>query len=133
MIGIYGQNEEEAVYFSYQSDKDGHPLEGSKTYTLSFKQPPPVSQFWSLTMYNLPQRWLVDNSINRYSIGDRTEGLIADDGGGLTITLSAKDPRHRQELASDASGPFFMVLRMYGPEKSIIKGEWPRPEPDAVN
>ena len=30
MIGIYGENEEEAVYFSYQSEKDGHPLEGQK-------------------------------------------------------------------------------------------------------
>ena len=133
MMGLYGQNEEEAVYFSYQGDKDGQPLDGSKTYTLSFKQPPPVSQFWSLTMYNLPQRLLVDNSINRYSIGDRTEGLIVDDSGGVTITLSAKDPGKGKNWLPTPSGPFFMVLRMYGPEKSIISGEWPRPEPEAVN
>ena len=79
MIGIYGQNEQDAVYFSYQADKDGKPLDGTKSYELMFKEAPPVSQFWSLTMYNLPQRLLVDNAINRYSIGDRTEGLVKDE------------------------------------------------------
>src|SRR5262249_34851666 len=92
MIGIYGQNEKEAVYFSYQADADGKPLDGNNTYELSFKQEPPVSQFWSLTMYNLPQRLLIANPINRYSFGDRTAGLVKNKEGGLTITIGATDP-----------------------------------------
>jgi hypothetical protein len=92
MIGIYGQNEQDAVYFSYQADKDGKPLDGTKSYELTFKEAPPVSQFWSLTMYNLPQRLLADNAINRYSIGDRTEGLVKDSNGGVSVVLSNTDP-----------------------------------------
>jgi Uncharacterized conserved protein len=38
MIGIYGQNEQDAVYFSYQADKDGKPLDGTKSYELMFKE-----------------------------------------------------------------------------------------------
>ena len=30
-------------------------------------QVPPVKFFWSMTMYNLPDRWLVDNPIQRYA------------------------------------------------------------------
>ena len=131
MIGIYGQNEKEAVYFSYQADADGNPLDGTKTYELTFASLPEVSEFWSLTMYNLPQRLLVDNPISRYSIGDRTEGLIRD-GEGLTITLAAQDPGEGKNWLPTPEGPFFMVMRLYGPGDSIINGDWPRPEPRLV-
>lgn len=129
MIGLYGQNETEAVYFSYQKDIAGNPLDGTKTYELKFEKMPPVSQFWSLTMYNLPQRLLVENPIDRYSIGDRTPNLIKDANGGVTITLSHENPGKGKNWLPTPKGPFFMVMRMYGPGKSIIKGEWPRPEP----
>ena len=133
MIGIYGQSEQDAVYFSYQADKDGKPLDGTKSYELKFKEAPPVSQFWSLTMYNLPQRLLVDNAINRYSIGDRTEGLVKDGNGGVTITLSNTDPGKGKNWLPTPKGSFFMVMRMYGPGEGITKGKWPRPEPRIVN
>jgi hypothetical protein len=133
MMGIYGQNEQDAVYFSYQADKDGKPLDGMKSYELAFKEAPPVSQFWSLTMYNLPQRLLVDNSINRYSIGDRTEGLVKGGNGGVSITLSNTDPGKGKNWLPTPKGPFFLVMRMYGPGDGIVRGTWPRPEPRIVD
>ena len=36
--------------------------------------PPPVDAFWSLTMYDAHEFYLVENPLNRYSIGDRTPG-----------------------------------------------------------
>ena len=32
-------------------------------------------------MYAVPDFYLVDNALNRYSIGDRTPGVIRDDDG----------------------------------------------------
>ncbi len=130
MIGIYGQNEDEAFYFQYQNDSDGTQLNGENDYELLFKEPPPVSQFWSLSMYTLPDHMLVRNSINRYSIGDRTEGLIIESDGSLSITLSSKDPgAGKNWLPTPAEGDFFGVMRMYGPDDSIVDKSWPRPEP----
>jgi hypothetical protein len=34
-----------------------------------------VDAFWSLTMYDVPDFYLVANPIDGYSIGDRTSGL----------------------------------------------------------
>ena len=50
-------------------------------------QVPPVRFFWSLTMYDLKTRLLVDNPIDRYSIGDRTEGLKYGSDGSLKISV----------------------------------------------
>lgn len=42
---------------------------------------PPVDAFWSITMYDTPDDYLVANPVNRSSIGDRTPSLVfAKDG-----------------------------------------------------
>ena len=51
----------------------------------------------------VPDFYLVDNPIDRYSIGDRTPGVVLDDDGALTITISHDRPRRREggrELAT---------------------------------
>jgi arylsulfatase A-like enzyme len=40
-----------------------------------------VKYFWSITMYDLPQRLLVENPIDRYAIGSRTMGLKTNSDG----------------------------------------------------
>ena len=40
-----------------------------------------MDAFWSLTMYDVPDFYLVANPIDRYSIGDRTPGLQAGPDG----------------------------------------------------
>ncbi len=129
MIGLYGLNETEAVYFSYQTDADGKELDGANTYEMKFTEPPPVDLFWSVTMYNLPQRLLVDNPIDRYSFGDRTDGIVYDSDGGLTLTLAPADPGKGKNWLPTPDGNFFMVMRMYAPQKPIISKTWPRPKP----
>jgi hypothetical protein len=42
-----------------------------------------------MTMYKLPQRWLVDNPIDRYAIGSATPGLETVADGSITIYIQA--------------------------------------------
>ena len=63
----------EAVYPQADTDRRGRPLDGAHRYALRFApgQLPPVKAFWSLTMYGA-DRFLVENPIGRYALGDRT-------------------------------------------------------------
>ena len=65
----------ETVYPLAVDDVDGRPLSGRHRYTIRFPrgQLPPANAFWSLTMYG-KDRYLVPNPIDRYAIGDRTQG-----------------------------------------------------------
>ncbi|WP_117234926.1 DUF1254 domain-containing protein [Vibrio maerlii] len=133
LLGLYGMNESEAVYFSYQIDDAKQRLSGENTYTIHFSKEelPPVSQFWSFTMYQLPSQLLVENEIDRYSIGDRTEGLTYDEDGGLTITISNQKPSGDVAVKNwlpSPDGYFYMVARLYGPDAKVVTGEWVRPE-----
>ena len=84
-----------------------------------------------MTMYDLPDRLLVDNPIKRYAIGSRTQGLKTNSDGSVDIYLQATSPGGDREcnwLPTPSKGPFFMVLRMYGPE-GLAGGEWHAPQP----
>jgi hypothetical protein len=136
-IGIYGNSKEEAYYTAYSVDAAKQPLDGSKRYVLHFAkdQVPPVKFFWSMTMYNLPDRLLVDNPIERYAIGSRTDGLKTNTDGSVDILLQAASPggdKQSNWLPTPSQGPFFMVLRMYGPEGKLAAGEWQAPQPTLV-
>ncbi len=131
MVGIYGNTKTEAVYGAYQTTPDGKPLDGTKKWVLRYPagQLPPVNLFWSITMYNLPQRLLVENPINRYSIGDRMPGLKMERDGSLEIYLQSDSPGPDKESnwLPTPRGPFFMVSRMYGPKQPLIDGTWTDP------
>ena len=106
-------------------------LDGRRRWLLRFPagQLPPVSEFWSITMYTLPQRLLTPNPINRYSIGDRTPGLRYGADGSLEIVLQAENPgpaKAANWLPAPA-GPFFFVARLYGPKQQVLSGSWTLP------
>ena len=131
MLGIYGNSSAEALYASQQTGPDGSVLDGRRRWVLRFPagQLPPVSEFWSITMYNRPQRLLVDNPIHRYSVGDRTNGLKLGADGSLEIYLQHENPG--PEKASNwlpaPAGPFFFVARLYGPGQTALSGPWQLP------
>lgn len=136
-MGIYGNSKEEAQYAAFAVDADNKPLNGAKSYVLHFAkdQIPPVKYFWSMTMYDLPNRLLVANPIDRYAIGSRTKGLKTNSDGSVDIYLQSKSPGTGKEsnwLPTPPSGNFYMVLRMYGPEGSLAAGTWKPPAPTLV-
>ena len=137
MLGIYGNTKEEAVYGSQQTDRDGKVLDGNRRWVMRFEsgQLPPVTEFWSITMYNLPQRFLVGNPLNRYSIGDRTAGLVKGADGSLEIYMQAESPGPDKESnwLPTPTGPFFFVGRFYGPKAEALDDRWSLPPLIEVN
>jgi len=81
-------------------------------------------------MYKLPQRLLVENSIDRYSIGSSTPGLQKNKDGSLTLYVSAESPGKDKESnwLPAPKGPFWTVMRCYGPSKELIDGSYKEPD-----
>ncbi|WP_158862489.1 DUF1254 domain-containing protein [Leifsonia sp. AG29] len=134
--GLWGNHGYEAAYASTYVDADGRALDGANEYRLRLSPTPPVGAFWSLTMYDLPDYYLVRNELDRYSLGDRTPGLVHDDDGGLTITMSATrpaDPKAAANWLPAPAGPFRPLLRMYLPGADVLSGEYRLPAIERVD
>jgi hypothetical protein len=127
--GLWGNHGYEADYGFVWTDADGQPLDGANRYELQLEQPPPVDAFWSLTMYDVPDFYLVANPIDRYSIGDRTPGLGTAEDGSVTIFMQADSPGPDRESnwLPTPKGRFRPVLRMYQPQKAILDGTYVLP------
>src|SRR5262245_3840283 len=91
-FAVGGNVVEDALYPFGLVDADGKRFDGANKYVLRFAKGeiPPVDAFWSLTLYD-KDSYLVDNPINRYALGDRSNCKFGDDGS-LTIYIQSESP-----------------------------------------
>ena len=124
-FGLFGNTLEEAYYPTGTVDGDGELLDGSRhDYVLHFEAAdlPPANAFWSLSMYRLPEMWFMHNPIDRYRIGNRTEGLRYGDDGSLRVYIQRESPgadRESNWLPAE-DGPFDVTLRIYWPDPEAL-------------
>ena len=88
-----------------------------------------MGAFWSLTMYDTPDFYLVANEIDRYSIGNTTPGLLVADDGSITITMARARPAgdRAANWLPTPEGAFRPILRMYVPDDDILTGAYEIP------
>lgn len=131
--GLYGNSGAEAIYPTYLTDAEGKPLNASENkYTITFKkgQLPPVKLFWSLSMYDGKTQLFIHNPLDRYLLNSTMMNQFVENAdGSLTFYVQKDSPG--KELESNwlpaPDGPFYTVMRLYGPEEAALKGEWINP------
>ena len=121
------------MYPGFQKDQNGEILDGSKmNYRITFKKGklPNAKYFWTFTMYDLPNRFLVKNTIERYSIGSSSNSLKQNRDGSTTIYFQSKSPGKEKESnwLPSPNGPFYTILRIYGPSDDILNGNYQLPQ-----
>jgi len=129
-FGLFANSAEEAVYPTAFTDSQGQNLTGTHNYIIHFDkgQLPPVKAFWSLTIYN-NKSYLVDNPINRYSIGGLNPGLKNNADGSLDIYIQHDNPGKDKESnwLPAPTGDFSLNLRLYIPEESVLTAQYEYP------
>jgi hypothetical protein len=131
--GLYGNSGAEAIYPTYFVDNEGQKLDASgNSYKIVFEedQLPPVSAFWSLTMYDGKTQLLIENPLDRYLLNSTMmDQFVIEEDGSLTLYIQNDSPG--KTLGANwlpaPKGPFYLVLRLYGPEEAALMGEWVNP------
>ena len=132
-----GNAPDEAIYMDGRTDDHGQPLDGAKTYRIHFEkgQQPPAKAFWSVSMYTIADGSFVENPIKRYTLGDRTPGVVTNPDGSLDIVIQHEAPTDANARANwlpSPEGGFNLNLRLYVPDDSLQKGTWKPPVVQAV-
>ncbi len=139
MMGWGGNDASEALYPMARADADGQPLHGDHRYRITMTSPPPAEAFWSVTMYDTTYDgtagYLVENPIGRYLVNSTTHGLVHAPDGSLTIHIQHDEPTTPEGRANwlpAPAGPFYLVLRVYLPDRAALDGSWEPPPIAAV-
>lgn len=132
LTGLAALPPAEAMYMRPTAPDGSYDLASATRWLLRFEanQLPPVDAFWSLTMYQVTadgQYFFVDNSIDRYAIGDRTPGIKRGKDGSLDIWISRSDPggeRTANWLPAPPTEKFGIMLRAYVPRPELLEGRY---------
>jgi hypothetical protein len=124
---------DEAIYASADYDHDGQPLHGAHGYRLHFEDGGqlPADAFWSVTLYGM-DRYLAANELGRHALGNRSP-LVRETDGSLNLHISHRRPPGPQQNwlpAPDAR--FYLILRLYHPQKRLLDGQYRFPEVERV-
>ena len=132
--GLAALPESEAMYFhSLYEPNSAERLSGEHKYV--WRVPPdgvPVEAFWSLTIYQPEddgRYFFTANPINRYSIGDRTAGLVRNADGSIDLLIQREKPDGA--IAANwlpaPAGPLRLALRAYLPKAELRDRKWKVP------
>jgi hypothetical protein len=123
----------EAIYLTANTDAQGNKLDGSKAWRVNLPPNLPVGAFWSLTMYEQDaagRLFFVPNSLNRFSVGNRSPQLRSNRDGSYEIFIQPTAPsgeRIVNWLPSPAKGNFTLVWRAYLPRAPLLDGSFRLP------
>lgn len=118
----------EAMYMKAAGDDGAGNFTGDGLYRLTLPAQLPLDGFWSLSMYEATadgQFFFTDNPIKRYTIGDRTPGVVRNADGSLDIWIGRTDPggdKTANWLPAPKTGPFALYLRAYLPRAELLGG-----------
>lgn len=128
--GILVNVEEESVYITTTRDAERENMTGGASYELRLASPPPVKEFWSVTVYDMATAQLVANDWDKYRIGDNTPGLKYEADGSLRLFISPEPPEDAAYVPNwipstrDKGIQLNIVMRIYGPTDEILNREW---------
>jgi hypothetical protein len=121
----------EAVYSVPAADSVGAKLSGEHRYRLHLPPgTPPARAFWSLSVYEPAADgglYFATNSLSRYSIGDRTTGLVRNADGSLDLFIQHDAPSTSSNWLPTPAGELTLVMRAYLPSEELQQGRFRYP------
>jgi hypothetical protein len=115
-----------SLYWLAVRDKDGHWLDGGKTYMLTVPQPVPCRLFWSVTAYDTATRSQIQTDQDKAALRSMFE--LKDKAGSNSIDLyfgpEAPAGREGQFIKTIPGKGWFAYFRIYGPEEPAFDGSW---------
>jgi hypothetical protein len=129
----YANDHSAAAYFHAFKDGLGSSLDGTdpRGYVLTFsaQEIPAAKRFWSVTAYTPEAIELVPNSANKYLVASYTPGLVTNEDGSISIYMAQQLPAGVPEAnwLPIPSGPFNVMLRVYGPAGDVAAEKYVPP------
>ncbi|MEU7023859.1 DUF1254 domain-containing protein [Streptomyces sp. NPDC046203] len=116
-------------YLMAIADTDGSPLDGGASYRLTVPADVPVSQYWSLTVYDRATHTFLRNS-ERLSRSSLNTDLVVGDDGTVDLYFGPRAPAGRENnwIPTSAGTGFEVMFRLYGPKAAFTDKTWVLPD-----
>ena len=130
-VAMHGQKTGKGqIYMASYKDKDGDWLDGGKDYTLHIPADAPAEAFWSLTVYEVSTRTLINN---KHEIADRSSrmDLLMNKDGSVDLYIGPNKPQGdkvKNWIPTEAGRAWFPYFRLYSPKQAFLDKSWVLPD-----
>lgn len=122
------------AYLGAYKDSDGNWLDGSNNYKLHIPPNPPAKQFWSITLYDVDTRCLINNE---QQIADKSSrmDLIMNDDGSVDLYFGPTVPEGKEKnwIPTVPGKGWFTYLRLYAPLEPYFERTWALPDIELIH
>ncbi|MBD9371025.1 DUF1254 domain-containing protein [Rhizobium sp. ARZ01] len=120
-------------YLLAMRDSGGALFDGTSLYRLKVPKEVPARDFWSAIVYSMETKAFVRDAskvgISSYEKAD----LKASADGAIDLYFGPKSPDGLEANWLPTGGkPFFLIFRLYGPEKALFDKTWTLPDVEKV-
>ena len=111
-------------------DENGDPLDGGKSYKVVFPKGIPAEKFWSVTVYNMQTRSIIQTDQKFPKAGSQsfpTSAAQENEDGSTTVYYGPTKPANIPEgnwIQTNANEGWFQILRCYSPGKAFFDKTW---------
>jgi DNA sulfur modification protein DndE len=130
VMGLGAQLPEDGIYVFMTSDTKGRALDGHGKYVIHLEpqQIPKVGWSWSFTTYDQMFNLIPNLPLNRHVLTKRN-ALKYNTDGSLDIYVQPENPGPERESnwLPTLTDPYFIIMRLYWADQSIVDGLWPDP------
>ncbi len=116
-----------SAYLGSYYDSEGNALMGGNNYKLHIEPNPPAALFWSITIYDIQNRLIIQNDTRRSDISSRSKNLVKNSDGSVDLYFGPKAPVGHENnwIQTNEGESFFAYLRLYGPEQAYFDQTYP--------
>lgn len=122
------------AYLGSYRDREGHAFDGGRTYRLHVPSNPPAKQFWSVTLYDVDTRAIVQNPERIADRGSRQSGLLKNPDGSVDLYFGPTAPKGYEAnwIPTVRGKAWFAYFRLYAALGAYFDKSWTLPDIESV-
>jgi len=111
-------------YLTGLRDADGRLLDGESTYTLRVPKDTPAKDFWSVIVYSMETKGFLEGA-KRVGLSSRDKDTLQmNEDGSVDIYFAPQAPPGMETNWIPTGEDFFLLFRLYGPDKPLFDKTW---------
>jgi len=111
-------------YLTGLRDSGGELMNGRGTYRLKVPSNTPAADFWSVIVYSMRTKGFVEG-VERVGLSSQQiDAMVKNADGSVDVWFAPEAPPGRESNWIPTGEDFFLLFRLYGPEKPLFDKSW---------
>ena len=113
-----------SFYLTGLRDSDGELMNGTDTYKLNIPADTPAKDFWSVIVYSMKTKGFVEDVETVGLSSPVIDKMKKNADGSVDVYFAPKAPKGLESNWIPTGEDFFLLFRLYGPDKPLFDKTW---------